>query len=177
MAELVMPRDERTAIAHLLYNLHPGSESQARLQAVLGFRALNEAIARQASAFHMMEEQTYRANIHDRTNFEVAHRAQTDRLAFLVNILEDRKFTLQTQQAEKRRHEELLGSRQKEHEEVIRATEAARDRHKKILDAQRAEEQNIFQAQQLYHRTRLENEQLERAIRDLEKPGGEGKRQ
>ncbi len=177
MAELVMPREEKTAIAHLLYTLQPGAESQARLQAVLGLRALSEAIARQASAFHAMEEQTYRGNVHERTNFEVAHKALTDRLAFFVNILEDRKFTLQTQLAEKRRHQELLDSRQKEHKEVIAATEEARDRHKKILDAQRAEEQNIFQSQQLYHRTRLENEQLERAIRELEKQGGEGKKQ
>ena len=129
-----------------------------------------------AEHLHTMEEQTYRANVRERTSFEVAHRAETDHLRNLVEAFVDRDFSLQNQQREKQRHQELLNNRQIEHKEVIDATEAARGRHKTILDAQRDEEQRIFQSQQLFHRTKLENEKLEQDIRALEKLGGEGKK-
>lgn len=176
MAALVMPHHERTAIANLLYALYPNAEAQPRLQAVLGLVALNDAINRQAAHLHSMEEQTYAENARERTHFAVHYHHETDRLQNLAFTQTDREFALLNQQREKQRHEELLDNRKKEKAEVIGATEAARDRHKTTLDLQRQEEQQIFQSQQLFHRTKLENAQLEQTIRALEKTGGEGKK-
>lgn len=176
LAGILMPRDEKAAIAHLLFSLYPGDESLPRLQIVLGLRALGDEVVRKAAALQAMSQQTYAQIVRERTTFEVAHRAETDRMRDLVDNLADRRHTLANQQAEKARHEELLASRQTEVKNILAATEKARAGHKTTLDAQREEEKQIFQSQQLYHRTKLDNEQLERDIRTLEKADGEGKK-
>jgi hypothetical protein len=176
LGALLLPHEDREGIAHLLFGLNNKPEDQPRLQVILGLRALDDEISRQVSALHTMAEQAAAVNMHDRTNFEVAHRTLTHALRAEADFLTNRKHALEGHIREKNRHQELLDSRKTEVQQVIDATEASRARLQTSIAAQRAEEGQIFQAQQLYERTKRDNEQLERDIRNLEKVDGEGKK-
>lgn len=171
----LLPRDQRRAIAHLLYNVRPTEDAHARLQVVIGVQAFNEEARQQAEVLKVMADEVRYALLGDRAAFEVEYPALVNDIRDLVETLADRQLYLDNQLKLKQQHQQLREGRQQDVEEAKEKLKVARDLHKKALSEQAKEEQSLFESQRILGTVAVENELKEREIRRLERVKVSGK--
>jgi hypothetical protein len=171
---LLVPRDERQAIAHLLFGLQPDPSAFTRVQVVIGLKEFNDEAGRQARALRVMADEQRALIVQERGQFMQHYQARTNDVRERAETLADRRFFHTQQLRQRDEHAQLLKSRQQERADIEEQIEKERARHKALLGEQAKEEKIIFDAQERFRNAKEENERLERQIRQLEKTGTEG---
>jgi hypothetical protein len=167
---LLLPRDRRAAIAHLLLNVKQDDDNYLlRLQAVLGLKEFNDAMRVQADALTDMADRVKFEMLGDRSAFEVDYQAKLDDLRDLVEATADQQTFLENQQKLKKDHEKLAEGRKSDVEEAKKKLADSRAKIAAMLLEQAEREAKLFAAQRDLGSLAADNEKKEREIRTLEK--------
>lgn len=159
----------RQAFAHLLYSFHVDETAEARVIAVVGWKAYGVEISRQTEMLQACAEQRRTMSAQDLAVFEDDHRRIIQELSLLDDQLRGRRAALLDQQSEKAKHIVLVASREEDVKELDKQIADAKKRVQQAQSKRDSETKLISDTQHNLDSTAGENQKLERKLRTLER--------